>query len=146
MSYRFQNNSTKFDTQRHIVGMVISVCASAFVASGILTVEALEYEGTPLAISVLFLFFPVLLAVCGIAALLVGVPTTFLLSWIRLESLWVYMGLGFLLGTLIAKVFFASEYRDTLQFYSQFGGVPGAVWGLSWWLAARHPSKSDSRA
>ena len=143
MSYLAEKRGTGFDTQRHILGLVVSACASAFAGAGLLTIEALNYEGTPLAISVLFLFFPVLLAICGIASVVVGMPATLLLHRLRMESLWAYVAMGFLFGTLIAKFVFTSEYRDTLSFYAEFGGLPGIAWGLTWWMVARRRPNDD---
>ena len=115
------------------------MCAFAFVASGVLAIEAVDYEGSPLAALVFFFFLPGFLAIGAIGTAILGLPLTLLLHRVRLEGVGAYVGAGFAIGTLIAKLVFTSEFRDTLGFYFVWGGVPAAFWGLTWRLTARRP-------
>jgi glycerol uptake facilitator-like aquaporin len=143
VSYRSEDSG--FDVQRHILGLVVSVCAAAFVAAAVPTVEAIQYEDTIVATVVLPILFPFFAAIVGIAALSLAFPLTFGLAWLQREAAWSYAILGFICGTTIASLLWNPQAKFTDNFFLS-GGLPGAVWGIVWWFSARRAATRSDRA
>jgi hypothetical protein len=81
--------------------------------------------------------------VIAFAALLVGLPLTFLLEETRSEEAWIYPAAGLFVGGAITIAFdrFVIGDRlavpDLLGKMAPFGAVPGGVCGALWWFLYR---------
>lgn len=140
MNYRAEDFEGTFNTQRHILGFVVASCIAAFVACAVLAIQLVApREGAIGSLFVLVLTYPFTIMLFASAAALLGLPASFLLARLKLESSLTYGLLGLLLGIMTAS-FFSNQrdhIPDTFQFFCAFGGLPGAAWGLVWWFTAR---------
>jgi hypothetical protein len=142
LSYRAGVFDRSFDTQRHVFGFVVASCVAALVAGLVFVVQqVLPNEGPIGALIVFLLMYPFAVMLVGTVAAVFGIPTSFLLTRLKVESVWTYVVAGFLIGTFTAYAFSNRQdyVPDTLGFFSAFGGASGAAWGAVWWLTARRP-------
>lgn len=129
------------------VGLALAVVGGAVsVALGMMLVSLAEDASSfDLLFSLQISFFAFLfgVVVIGFAAVVIGLPLTWVLTRYRLESPWAYPVAGFLAGAALVLLVpvLTGDLRGSSAFeflpLAWIGGLPGGICGAVWWLSYR---------
>jgi hypothetical protein len=137
---------------RRDIGFALAVLAPALLVA-LAFVLSFGFDDADLAwrANVFLLAFFVAAMIIALAALLIGLPLTWLLEQWRIETPWSYPLAGFIAGAAVIVVAPALFGEAPFEFlpYAWIGALPGAVSGAIWWRAyrrhARDPGDRDGR-
>lgn len=135
------------------VGFLLAVAGPAFlVALGFVLSFGFDLPDPALLAGVFLTALFAAAAIIALAAVLIGLPLTWLLEQWRLETPWSYPLAGFLAGAaliVLGPALFGELRGDTpFEFlpYAWIGALPGALSGAIWWWAyRRHVQEPQDR-
>jgi len=134
------------DAVRQLAGFLIAVFGTAFlftVGAGALFVILDGPGPSPSVIlGTLILVFAASAAVIGAAAIVVGLPLTWILAANRMENDWVYPLSGLVAGAAVPIILsgwlgVAGRDLETLPYLILACAAPGALCGWLWWKFGR---------
>jgi len=114
--------------------------------------DSSDAGGLPWLATLFLVAFLVAAVIIAFAALLIGLPLTWLLEQWRMETPWSYPLAGFIAGAaliaLVPAMFGALRAEAPFEFlpYIWIGALPGSICGAIWWWAyRRHVQDREDR-
>ena len=120
--------------------LIVASLAAAFSGAAIYTTwMAVE---VPVHVAGLFLITVGIASIISLTVgALIGLPITWLLTALHLESLPAYLAIGLLTGSILMSQLLSGwllpTNRNTVLEFVTIGGLPGAISGCLWWLLSR---------